>query len=189
MNVISPTQAHDPGCKRLLKWPADTTTTAFFSPDGVYRYMLQQVWDPSLPLLMWLLMNPSGAGLEFGDSTLLKTGSLSRRHGFGGQMIANVCAYRATDNARLLTVSDPVGPDNLMHIIVMAATAGRIIIGHGKLPGALQRHAKAAVDVLRERGHTLHVLRLSNDGTPVHPLARGKGFIPLDIVPQIWYPA
>jgi hypothetical protein len=177
---------HDPGCKRLIRLPADVKITAEFGGEGdCYRYSLLHRWSNG-PLLMWNLMNPSGAGVEFGDSTVAKTGRISRRLGFGGQWIANACAYRATDRMRLLEVEDPVGPRNHGAIREMAATSEMIIIAHGRLPGALQTHADRVVEILLDMGRTLHVLRLSNDGVPVHPLARGKGHIPENIEPQPW---
>lgn len=187
--------AHDHGCKRLLRWPADTTTIAAYgsapgSPDPCYRYSLRQTWRQSGPgrlwMVLWLMMNPSGASELMGDSTVLKTGTISRLLGFDGQWIGNVCAWRATDNKRLLTVDDPVGPDNLATLLAMARNSALVIVGHGSLPGPLQCHADAATAHLLAHGIDLHVLALSKDGVPVHPLARGKGYIPVTVKPTIW---
>jgi hypothetical protein len=101
-------------------------------------------------------------------------------------LIGNACAYRATDRMRLLEVADPVGSRNHQAILEMAAEAGMIIIAHGRLPGALQVHADDMCRLLLEAGHKLHVLRLTDDGVPVHPLARGKAFIPENIQPVAW---
>jgi hypothetical protein len=54
-------------------------------------------------------------------------------------------------------------------------------------PGAKVRVRKdAMVQLLRNAGHLLHVLRLLEDGAPSHPLARGKGFIPRTTRPTLW---
>jgi hypothetical protein len=120
------------------------------------------------------------------DKTVSKTARMAKRLGFSGQFIGNVCSYRATDRMRLLEVPDPVGPRNHAAILEMAAESKMIVVAHGRLPGKLQVYADQAVKVLRGAGRALHVLRLTPDGVPVHPLARGKGHIPEDTVPQVW---
>lgn len=133
------------------------------------------------------MTNPSGADLRFGDMTVMKTSRIARRLGFGGQWIANSCAYRDVRPKGLLTVSDPVGPRNHAAIAEMAADAGLIVVAHGRLPGQLQRHADAMVTVLRSTGKPLHVLGLTEgDRVPMHPLARGKNHIPEDVEPFMW---
>jgi hypothetical protein len=77
---------------------------------------------------MWLLMNPSVACVDHADPTLRKTGSFSRRWGYGGQLVGNVHAYRATDKMRLLEVEDPVGPENDQMIASMAEEASMVIL-------------------------------------------------------------
>jgi len=88
---------HDAGGKARPAWPADSTVTALFSECQQYRYQLSEVWDKNTPLVLWLLMNPSVACTEFSDPTLRKTGKFARSWGYGGQLVGNVHAYRATD--------------------------------------------------------------------------------------------
>jgi len=131
-------------------------------------------------------MNPSAASEFASDMTVSKCGRISRRLGFGGQTVVNACAMCSTDRMRLLEAHDPVGPENHRHIAEAAAEAELIVVAHGLLPGKLQRHADEMVRLLRERGLALHVLGLSKDGVPVHPLARGKGHVPESVVPVEW---
>ena len=44
--------------------------TADFSEDLVYRYRLSRVWDAGLPLLGWLMLNPSTADAFRVDPTV-----------------------------------------------------------------------------------------------------------------------
>ena len=133
------------------------------------------------------MMNPSAADLAVTDATVAKCARLAGRWGYGGQIIANACAYRATDKQRLLRVADPCGPRNRATWLRLADRAALIVIAHGRLPGTLQMHAQAMCRALRSQGHPLHVLRLLDDGTPSHPLARGKGFISETAAPLAWH--
>lgn len=170
---------HDPGGKSRSAWPADSEVTSVFSDCGQYRYELAEIWDQGKPLVLWILMNPSVACLDYSDPTLRKTGTFSRRWGYGGQLIANVHAYRATDKNRLLGVDDPVGPDNDESIMRMAGQAKTIILAYGQPPERLRSRGQMVVDLLINHPG-LSYLKLAKDGiTPVHPL-----YLPADIAPK-----
>lgn len=175
--------AHDPGGARLLKLPKGTIADAVFAgPNQEYRVMLSRVWDQTnRTRLLAAMMNPSTAGHEWDDPTVAKIGRLARRLGYGGLLVGNACAYRATDKMRLLEVDDPVGPENHEWLRFMARRADLILIGHGILPKGLQHHARKMCDVLAQSGKPLHVLRLSKDGTPAHPL-----YLPDALDPVVW---
>jgi hypothetical protein len=185
------TAEHDAGGKAKWPIPAGWETGAMFGGEGgdadgdCYRYKLWHRWGEG-PMALIGMMNPSTATPRLLDPTVAKTARIFKRLGFGGQFIANACAYRATDKRRLLDVADPVGPLNNYSILQMAVTCDMVVIAHGRLPGDLQKHAVAMCHLLLGVGHELHVLRLTDDGCPVHPLARGKAHIPEDVVPQPW---
>ena len=136
--------------------------------------------------MLWCMMNTSAADLMVTDATAAMCARLAARLGYGGQLNANACAYRATNGLRLLSVPDPCGPGNRASWIRLAERAALIVVAHGRLPGQLQMYAEAMCRTLRSRRHSLHVLKLLEDGTPSHPLARGKGFIPEATVPIPW---
>lgn len=170
---------HDPGGKSRPAWPADSEVTSVFSDCGQYRYELAEIWDQGKPLVLWILMNPSVACLDYSDPTLRKTGAFSRRWGYGGQLIANVHAYRATEKNRLLDVDDPVGPDNDESIMRMAGRAKTIVLAYGQPPEKLRSRGQMVVDSLIDHPG-LSYLKLAKDGiTPVHPL-----YLPADIAPK-----
>ena len=172
---------HDPGGKVRPAWPADSTVTAVFSECQRYRYQLQEIWDPSKPLVLWLLMNPSVACMDHSDPTLRKTGKFARSWGYGGQLIGNVHAYRSTDKDRLLEVSDPIGPKNDPAILEMAAKAEKVVLAFGQPPKALRNRGRELVELLRSH-KGLSYLRLAKDGeTPVHPL-----YLPAGLRPNPW---
>ena len=175
-----PTPTHDPGGRHRPAWPTDSTVTAVFSDCQQYRYGLSEIWDTSAPIVLWLLMNPSVACTDYSDPTLRKTGKFVRSWGYGGQLVGNVHAYRATDKNRLLELADPVGPENDRIIVQMAAEAELVILAYGQPPNALRKRAQEVVALL---GHhqRLCYLRLALDGTPVHPL-----YLPSNLRPKPW---
>ena len=162
-------QKHDAGGKVRPAWPADSTVSVVFSDCQKYRYQLREIWNASKPLVLWLLMNPSVACTDYSDPTLRKTGKFARAWGYGGQLVGNVHAYRATDKTRLLEVEDPVGPANDQNILEMAEQAETVVLAFGQPPKALRSRGQALVCLLRHHQSLSH-LRLSQDGTPVHPL-------------------
>ncbi len=160
---------HDAGGKVRPAWPADSTVTAVFSDCQKYRYQLREIWDTSKPLVLWLLMNPSVACTDYSDPTLRRTGNFARAWGYGGQLVGNVHAYRATDKSRLLEVADPIGPRNNQMILKMADQAKIVVLAYGQPPKALRARGQELESLLR-RHPGLCNLRLAQDGTPVHPL-------------------
>lgn len=162
-------QIHDAGGKIRPAWPKDSTVSAVFSECQKYRYQLREIWDASKPLILWVLMNPSVACMDYSDPTLRRTGQFSRAWGFGGQLIGNVHAYRATNKARLLEVGDPVGPKNDQMILQLASEAKTVVLAYGQPPSALRTRGPEVVALLCNHPELCH-LKLAQDGTPVHPL-------------------
>lgn len=181
MSDLFTAATHDAGGRSKPAWPADSTVTAAFSTCGCYRYNLIETWSFD-PVVMWLMMNPSVAGIEHSDPTLIRTGRFSRAWGYGGQLIGNMHAYRATDSKRLLTVADPIGAENDEHILRMARRAAMVVLAYGQPPKPLRPRAQKVITMLRDAGVRLTYLRLAKDGTPWHPL-----YLPGDTMPQDYH--
>jgi hypothetical protein len=99
---------------------------------------------------------------------------------YGSITVANTFAYRCTDKKRLVEVSDPVGPDNNAHILQMAREAAVVIFAYGKPHHRhLRSRGREVAEMLIKNGVKPHVLKLSNDGTPCHPLYLRKTLKPV----------
>lgn len=178
-------ETHEVGA-RPLPLPSGVGASAVYGgPLDCYRYRL--AWRPSHPTaarrsILWIMMNPSVAGHACADRTVLKCWTFSRAWGFTDMLVGNSAAYRATDQGRLAEVDDPVGPDNAEHLRAMAREASMILVGYG-LPKvkAARMFGPRAVAPLASEGYRLHVLALSKDGTPGHPL-----FLAGSLRPQPW---
>jgi hypothetical protein len=167
---MSTVTQHNVGGKSRPRWPNDSTVTARFSECGRYRYELAEIWDRDKPLVLWILMNPSVACLDYSDPTLIKTGKFARDWGFGGQLVGNVHAYRATDKNRLLEVHDPVGKENDYSIREMANQAKTVVFAYGQPPKAIRDRGQEVVEMLRDHADLCY-LQWAKDGvTPCHPL-------------------
>lgn len=84
--------------------------------------------------------------------------------------VVNLFAYRSTDPDALYTADDPVGAENLSHIIEVANASDKIICAwgkHGKLRDAAQMVLEKLAEVCQNKTYSL---RLNIDGSPEHPL-------------------
>lgn len=153
---------------------------AIFSPCGQFRYTLKRVWDASLPLLIWLLCNPSKASAVIDDPTARKGVGFSERLGCGGMIFVNPWAYCATKFADVRAAGFPVGPDNDRHILDACTQGdGRVICGWGANGRGLER-PRRALALVRDAGYRTMALALTKDGDPVHPLMLAYDRQPFD---------
>lgn len=128
---------------------------------GDYRYRLTRVWDAALPLITFVLLNPSTADAEQLDPTLRRCVGFAKREGFGGILILNLYAFRTRDPKLMLAAVDPIGPDNDR---VLASASGTVVAGWGTNADA--KRVKRALELLPR----LHALGVTKDGHPRHPL-------------------
>lgn len=167
-----------------------TTRTCHFSPCRTYRYELRIIWDPSRKPQMFIGLNPSTADEENDDPTVRRCIDFAQRWGAGGLVMANACAYRATDPKAMLAFDgDRIGPENTIDYLEKLASGciNRPIAAWGK-------HAAMVKCFLTVRGlgsafvdrggfltrfmGPLDCLRFNGDGSPCHPL-----YLPKDLKP------
>jgi hypothetical protein len=167
-----------------------TTTGAYFSPCRRYRYKLWRIWGPQ-PMVNFIMLNPSTADEEVNDPTVERCERRARRLGYGGLLVTNLFALRATDPLQMKRAEDPVGPEN-DRVLVESAEAclgasnpwfpcqgGGLVIcawgGHGTHQGRSAKVRKLL------SGVDLHYLRAGKNGEPGHPL-----YVAYLIQPKMW---
>lgn len=145
---------------------------AIISPCGLYRYHLWRVWDDCLPVLCYVMQNPSTADAVDNDPTITRCIGFAKRDGFGGISVRNVFALRATDEKELLSHPDPVGPNNADHLAHARAVSmmTRLVVAWGERLGGqkLARHYTEAANLLLPQKP--YCLGINKSGEPKHPL-------------------
>jgi hypothetical protein len=135
-----------------------------------WRYELQRVWDHSLPLLAWIMLNPSKATAEVSDPTINRCGGFSRSWGYGGFVVGNLFALRSTDPAELTRHPDPVGPENDAYLRAIAEECRTVVCAWGAHRMVSNGRAAEVLHLLAEAGATPHCLGRTKTGRPKHPL-------------------
>lgn len=170
---------------------------AEISPCGRYRWILGREWQLDLPWVVFVMLNPSKAlaldakGKPIDDPTVRKCVGFARRMGFGGLMIVNLFAWRATDPTELgrTGLADPVGDmnDTWIRDACCSDAVTSVIAAWGThardTAWARAREVKVR-ELLLWAAPELKALDLGKGGVPLHPL-----MLPYDLQPVVLKPA
>lgn len=154
----------------VSRWADGMRLGATMSVDGLYRYELVRDWGEE-PSLVFLMLNPSKADAFLQDPTVMRCMGFARGFGYGGVVVVNKYAYRATDPRELRSVKDPVGPANLESI--KAACRGRhVVLAWGAFQPDCGDYAWNCdiVAAVRAVAAGVYCLGKTKDGHPRHPL-------------------
>ncbi len=109
------------------------TKGAFLSPCRSYRYSLVRQWQSGedVKKVMFVCVNPSKADENRDDPTTRRCINFARQWGFGGLIITNAYAHRATDPDELKVAVEPIGPLNDGELEYQATQASQIVVAWG----------------------------------------------------------
>jgi hypothetical protein len=189
--------------------PAIIKSDAVFSPDRVHRYALYRTWEPlsmdacarrdgicdcdgrpcAAPnrLCMFVGLNPSTADETTDDPTIRRCIRFARDWGYDGLVMANLYAFRATQPAELATAVAPIGEwgddanANDVWLQKLARDAELVVAAWGADAGPQPWRASTVRAILEGTCGPLHVLGLTKDGAPRHPL-----YMPAATRPMVW---
>ena len=161
---------------------ADSASGAEFSRCRRWRYLLWRRWDPRQPAANFLMLNPSTADERQLDPSCTRARNYAERWGYGGILITNLFAWRATDPEEMKAARDPVGPENDAAIVRAARRAALVVCAWGNQGAFLERSA-AVTEMLGKTKIKLHALRVNGSGEPAHPL-----YLPGCLKPKTWIP-
>lgn len=143
-----------------------------------YRYALWRTWDPVRPPALFVGLNPSTADETVDDPTIRRCVRFARDWGYGGLVMANLFAWRATDPCDLPDTDEAIGPENDAWLIRLRDRSGIVIAAWGANRAAAR--TGRVTDVLNLLGD-VHALRLTAKGAPWHPL-----YVPAATRPTPW---
>lgn len=156
-----------------------------FSPDRKHRYTLfRDLISPDSDFklrsgyCMFVGLNPSTADESQNDPTVTRCIHYAQKWGFKQFVMANIFAYRATQPTDMKTYPDPVGSNNDFWLRRLAKDAGLVLCAWGNHGDYLNRGQE--VKNLLADITTLHCLKVTKLGHPVHPLYQRA-----DLQPQI----
>ena len=151
---------------------------ADYSDCKLYRYRLRIVWDESLPVLMFLMLNPSTATERENDRTVNRCEKYARAgRCFGTLCVTNLFAFRTPHPSVLKEADEPIGTENNRIIREEACLARKIICAWGndckirnRGDNVLNRDNNVMTMLRQETDTPLHCLALNASGHPKHPL-------------------
>lgn len=152
---------------------------AAFSENQAYRYALWRLWDEARPLILFVGLNPSTADEKSDDPTLRRCVRFAQQWGYGGLLVGNLFAWRATNPRELMRASDPIGAENDDWLIWLGRTAGTTLLcwgNHGT-------HQARYQNVLSLLPSPCYHLGFTNQEQPRHPL-----YVPASTHPQLYIP-
>lgn len=154
--------------------------------DGdLYRLTLLRVWDAGMHLLVVCMLNPSTADADLDDPTILALNDFAFKWGFGGILVVNLNAFRASKPEVMRAAPDPVGTKNGPAIddalLYAAGTSGLALAAWGN--GGDKGQAAVFCEKAAKAGVRLVCLGVTKDGSPKHPMARGVHRIDRDQKP------
>lgn len=156
------------GDQSTLFGPAGSN--AVISECGTYRYELSRTWDwdSGLPVVGWIMLNPSTADAEVDDPTIRRCVGFARKWGYGGIVVRNLFALRATDPNELRRHADPAGPENAAYLAQVVRDAFTVC-AWGSHPLA-RTSGFRLVTQLSALNVDIRCLGVTKDGYPRHPL-------------------
>lgn len=111
------------------------------------------------------MLNPSTADANFDDPTIRRCINYTMQWGYGGIVVVNLFALRATNPKELRKSTNPFGTENNMYIKKASAEANLTITAWG-IQGRYLGRDKIVMMMLTEK----YYLALTKNRSPRHPL-------------------
>ena len=147
-------------------------STALFSRDRTYRYLLTRTVGPGDRAVNFVMLNPSTADEERNDRTLSRCIGFARGWGFGYLLVTNLSPFRSALPKDLFEHGPdpkPVEKRNLEATVEAALNSHLVVLAYGN-HGGRERKAEKTLSPLEERGIQTHTLGITMQGHPRHPL-------------------
>lgn len=145
------------------------------STDKRFRTLLERNWDESLPIVLFVMLNPSTADGMTDDPTVRRCIAFAKAWGYGGLRIVNLIAYRSPNPDEMYAWLQSATADELRPMMTtlrhesLRPGVHRVVCAWGNLNKILVPYAQRVVAVLREH-RVLWAIKINGSGQPAHPL-------------------
>jgi hypothetical protein len=157
------------------------TGAIFLGVNNRYRLRLTRRWATG-PLACFVMLNPSTADAKNDDPTVRRCISFAKSWGYGGLVVVNIYALRATNPDDLWFANKPNHELNESHILDAARVSKLVVCAWGNEVLNDPRKTHERVErILLDDGHDLYALKITSAGQPSHPL-----YLPGSLSPIIW---
>lgn len=153
---------------------------AAFSNCWRYRYLLWRIWDQSLPIWSFGMLNPSTADHMKLDPTITRCITRCTNGGAGGIVVWNLFAWRDTSPADMKQAAEPVGQLN-DYVIRQAIAHSAINVAGWGAHGDHRGREYQLRAMLHADKVPLHALAFTAAGHPRHPL-----YLAATLQPKPW---
>lgn len=153
-------------------------------PDGraQCRPLLYRAWDSSRPVFAWLMTNPSDADHLIDDPTAGRVVGFTTDNGGGTALFGNMWPWRSPYPRDLWAalasgrLTAEMIQANSHALEIAGGGADRLVVAFGAEPmRRFPEHCRLMLAAFTRFNPTpLHCLGTTDDGMPLHPLARGK---------------
>ncbi len=118
-------------------------------------------------------MNPSTADATVDDPTVSKCIKLARFWEYGGIVLVNLFAWRATNKSVLRTVADPIGPRNDQEIMKALVGVEDVLLAWGN-DGVFRDRSATVRALLKQFSKNYLCIKQNRSGEPVQRAAIKK---------------
>lgn len=142
--------------------------------EGPYRYRLWRDWRPQPIRVCWVMLNPSTADGVEDDPTIRRCMGFTKEWGYGGLVVVNLFALRATDPEDLALHVEPIGRRNDEEIQRAVSESPITVIAWGSFAKSVKAHRdrdERVLALIREASkEEPFCIGRTNGGFPRHPL-------------------
>ena len=172
--------------------------SADLSPCGTFRWTLTRAWGAG-GRVCFIGLNPSTADHRVDDPTVRRWSRFAQAWGYGEFVAVNLYPFRSPSPAdcRRWSRWDENGPDWYardalqagLDVIVREAKNAALVVacwGAGAWDEDWIEHVIENIQTDVAPWPDIYCFARSQDGSPVHPMARGRHRVPDDAQPQLW---
>lgn len=179
MNTVICAAGIDPYFSALSEKTLLEESGAVFDKRRRYRYLLWRSWEPALPAVSFVMLNPSAADEHVNDPTIARSISLAKGLGFGRIFVVNLFAYLTKSPALLKAAGQPVtcrsearlGRHNDDYIRFALGQSRQAVLAWGNHGLFRGRNREVLTTIVATVGReNCRVFAVTKQGQPRHPL-------------------